>query len=154
VHDDDGSPFRVEVTERLIQDVTVDDGGREVDHDRIIDRGQLDLDRPVSSTSQDIDAGMDDELAKPPIEPLGIAKPAQVAPCVEESFLDRVVREIRVPEDQSGRCVQPGDGRSSKLREGVMIAPLRTLDEVSLIHDSPWSQRPSVALTEYGGGVS
>ena len=154
MHHDDGPRFGVEVTQCLVQDVAVDDRGREVADHRIVDRRQFDLDRPVTATTQDIDAGVDDELAEPGVEPLGIAKPTQVTPGVEESVLDRVMSKVRISEDQSGRRVQPGDGRSSEHREGVMIAPLRLLDEVSLVHDSPRSQRPSVALTEYGGGVA
>jgi hypothetical protein len=138
VHHDDGPRFGVEVTQRLVQDIAVDDRGREVADDRIVDRGQFDFDRPVTATTQDIDAGVDDKLAEPGVESLGIAKPAQVTPCVEKSILDRVMSKVGVSEDQSGRGVQPGDGRSGEHGEGVMIAPLRLLDEVPLLHDSPW----------------
>ena len=75
---------------------------------RSVDRGQLDLDRPAAPTSRDIDAGMDDEMAEPGVEPIGVAKRRQVPPRADESFLDRVVRELRVAEDQAGCGVQPG----------------------------------------------
>jgi hypothetical protein len=46
-------------------------------------------------------------------------------------------REVVVPEDQSGRGVQPRDEQAGKHGEGVMIAPLRSLDELPLVHDPP-----------------
>ena len=56
-------------------------------------------------------------------------------------ILDAVARELGVPEDQPGGRVQPRDGIAGQRREGVMIALLRPLDEVSLVHDSPTSRR-------------
>jgi uncharacterized protein len=71
---------------------------------------------------------------EPGIEPVRVTKTGQVAPGADERFLDRVARELRVPEDEAGRRVQPRKGRVDKLREGVMIAPLRASDELSLVH--------------------
>jgi len=42
-----------------------------------------------------------------------------------------------VSEDQSSCRVQPRDEQAGKCREGVMIASLRTLDELSLVHGPP-----------------
>jgi len=148
VQDDDRAPVRIEVLERLVQQLAVGDDGRHVGHSRTVDRCQLDLDRSAPPSTRDIDAGMDDELAQPGVELVGVAKRRQVPPCADESILDRVSRELRVPEDQPGGRVQPRDGRAGERGEGVMIAPLCPFDEVSLVHDSPWSLRNhSVALT-------
>ena len=98
---------------------------------------ELDLDRPSPSTSQDVDAGTDDETAEPGFEAIRIAKRRQVPPGAKEALLDRVSRELVVPEDQSGRRVQPRDEHAGKHREGVMIASLRSLDELSLVHGPP-----------------
>ena len=68
---------------------------------------------------------------------IGIAEGGQVAPGPDEAVLDRVSRELGVPEDEPGRRVQPRDERAGKHREGVMIAPLRSLDELSLVHGPP-----------------
>ncbi len=91
---------------------------------------------------------MDDELAELGVELLGVAKCRQVPPGADETILDRVARELRVPEDQTGRRVQPRDGRAGERSEGVMIALLCPFDEVSLVRDSPRLLRNrSVALT-------
>ena len=42
-----------------------------------------------------------------------------------------------VPEDQSGRPVQPRDERAGKHGEGVMIASPGSLHELSLVHGHP-----------------
>ena len=51
----------------------------------------------------------------------GFAERGQVAPGTKEAFLDRVSRELVVPEDQSGSRIQPCDERAGQHREGLMI---------------------------------
>jgi len=137
MQDDDRAPLGIEVPERPIEQFAVGDVGRHVAEGGSIDRGQFDLDRPAPAAASDIDAGVDDELAEPGVEPIRVAQRRQVTPGADEALLDRVARELRVPEDQPGRRVEPRDGRAGKQREGVMIASLRPLDEVSLVHDNP-----------------
>ena len=71
---------------------------------------------------------------QPGVEPVGVAKPRHVPPGGYQGVLDRISRELAIPEDESCRSVQPRDGRANKHREGVMIAPLRKLDETPLVH--------------------
>ena len=66
--------------------------------------------------------------------PFRVAKTGEMSPGSEVALLDRVACELRVPEDEPGCRVQPHDGRVDELREGLMIAPLRSLDEKSLVH--------------------
>ena len=101
---------------------------------RRVDVGELDLDDPALAASCEVDAGVDDQPMQPGIEPVGFAKARKVPPGPDESVLDRVACELRVPEDQAGRPVQPHDGRAGELGEGVMIALPRALDEPSLVH--------------------
>ena len=54
-----------------------------------------------------------------------------------KSLLDRVPREVGVPEDEAGCRVQPRDEPPGEHGEGVMIAPRRALDEFPLVHDHP-----------------
>ena len=67
-------------------------------------------------------------------------------------LLDRVPRELRVPEDEAGDGLQPRDGRADERREGVMIAPARSLDEIPLVHGHPRDAIHSAAFK--GIGVS
>ena len=49
--------------------------------------------------------------------------------------MDRVARELRVPDDQAGYSVQPRKGRIDERGERVMIASSCPLDESLLVHD-------------------
>lgn len=71
---------------------------------------------------------------EPGVEPIGLAKPGEVAPRPDETILDRVACELGVPEDEPRCAVQPHDSSAGKLGEGVMIAIPRSLDEPSLVH--------------------
>ena len=104
---------------------------------RAIRRHEIDLDRPPSATAKDIDAGARDEAPEPALEPIRIAQGWQATPRADEPILDRVSREIVVPEDQSGSSVQPRDEHADEHRKGVMIASLCSFDEFSLVHDPP-----------------
>ena len=96
----------------------------------------------VSSTSigapspapSEVETGIDGQSMEPGVEPVRVAETRQVAPGADERLLDRVARELRVPEDEAGRRVQPREGRVDERGEGVMIAPLRAFDELSLVH--------------------
>jgi len=150
MEDDDRPKFGIEVAKRLLDLVAIGDRRGEVAVTGGVDRGQFDLDRPAPPAAHDVDARMDDEPAKPGIESVRVAQRRQRSPGADISILDAVARELRVPKDQAGSRVQPRDRVAGKRREGVMIAPLGSLDEVSLVHDNPRSRRGrSVALRWY-----
>jgi hypothetical protein len=134
VQNHDRAPFGVETPKRVIEDLPVGDERRGVGGRGAVDRRQLDLDDTAPAPAGDIDARMNDELTEPGIEAIGIAKRRQIPPRPDEPVLHRVARELRVPEDQPCSCIQSRDGRAGKGRKGVMIALLRSLDEVSLVH--------------------
>ena len=71
---------------------------------------------------------------QPSVESVGVAKPRHVPPGGYQGVLDRVSRELAIPEDESCRSVQPRDSRANEHREGVMIALLRKFDETPLVH--------------------
>ena len=101
--------------------------------------------------ARDVEAGVDGQAMEPGIEPVGVAQARQVSPCPEERLLDRVARELRVPEDEPGRRVQPREGQVDERGEGVMIALPRSLDETSLVHGRlGCGTAPVVVLTGYG----
>src|SRR6188508_3729639 len=95
---------------------------------------------------------MHEEAVEPCVEPLRIAQPGEALPGPDEALLDRVARELRVPEDQPGRRVQPRDRPADEHGEGVMIASSRTVHEFSLVHGGPpgsgaatWSRSDGMA---------
>jgi hypothetical protein len=109
----------------------------------MVHRRQLDLDRPSSSTAGEVQTGVDGQAMQPGVEPIGLAKPGEVAPGSDQAILDRVACELGVPEDEAGGAVQPHDGSARELGEGVMIAIPRSLDEPSLVHGRLGCGRPS-----------
>ena len=101
--------------------------------------------------ARDVEAGVDGQTVEPGIEPVGVAQDPEVPPGPEESILDRVSREFRVPEDQPGCRVQPRDGQVDERGEGLMIAIPRSLDETSLVHGRLGCGTATVVvLTGYG----
>ena len=134
MQDDDGAPRWIEPPQGVLDHFALHDVGPDIAGDRAADRRQFHLDRTAPSPAQKVDAGSDEQPMQPGVEALGIAKSGQVPPGVQQRVLDRVSRELAVPEDQSGRSVQPRDGRASEHGEGVMIASLCLLDETPLVH--------------------
>ena len=74
---------------------------------------------------------------EPGIELVGITQSRQVAPGSDVCVLDRVSRELLVPDDEAGDSLQPRDGRADERSKGVMIASARSLDEFPLVHSHP-----------------
>lgn len=132
---DDRAVGWVEVPKRLVEHPAIGYFRRDVGGRREVDLLDLDLDRAPLTASSDIEAGIDGQSMEPCIEPVGVTQTTQIAPCSDESLLDRVTREFRVPEDESGSRVQPRNGQVDDRGKGVMIAIPRSLDETSLIHD-------------------
>ncbi len=56
VHDDHGSPFGIDLAERVVEDLAVGDRGRDVTGRRGVDRSQLDFDRPTPTPTRHVDA--------------------------------------------------------------------------------------------------
>ena len=153
MHDDDGPPFRVEPAEGSVEKLTVGELGRGVADGRMRQGRQLDLYDPATASSDGVEARIHGQTVEPGIEPVRIAQPGQVPPSSHEGILDRVSRELGVPEDQAGGSVQPRDGRAGQHREGVMIALPRSRDETSLVHDRlTCGAAGLVALGWYGVG--
>ena len=123
MQDDDGAMPRIEMLEGSPEHLAVGDAAREVGRARHVDLIELDLDHPPSTTPGEIEAGIDGQAVEPRVEPVRVAEAREVAPGSDERLLDRIARELRVPEDESGGRVQPRDGQVDERGEGVMIAP-------------------------------
>src|SRR6202008_4120437 len=105
----------------------MDDLAAEIGRDGCVKRSELPLDRAAPLPANQVEAGVDEQLVQPAVEREGVAQRRQIAPTANERVLDRVSREVVVPDDQTGGGVQPRDGRAGQRGEGVMIAPLRSL---------------------------
>ena len=135
VEDDDSQPLRIETPERRVQEIAIGNHRCDVGGLRSIERRQLDLDRAPAAASNRVDAGAKDQAVEPGLEAVRIAQSRKVPPGPDEALLERVSRELVIPENESGCRVQPRDERACKHGEGVMIASPRSLDELSLVHD-------------------
>lgn len=136
VQDDDGAPFRFEPAERLVEELALGDFGGGVANEGREDWIECHLVHATTSPSCDVEAGVDGQSVEPGVEPVGVAQPRQVSPGSDQCLLDRVSRELAIPEDEAGRRVQPREGSAGDHGEGVMIAPSRSLDETTLVHGS------------------
>jgi hypothetical protein len=152
----------IEPGKRGVDELTLSDGrGRIVVGGRI-QRAELDLHRPSATATDEVETGVDGQSIEPGIEPVRVPETREVTPGPDEGLLDRVARELRVPDNESGCRVQPRERRVDEAREGVMIASLCSPDEVSLVHvrlgvrpppwwlDSVW--RPSSGNRSSGRG--
>lgn len=135
--DDHSSLLGFEARERTLEKVPIGDLRRHVSNGRLVENGELHLDDPPASSPGLVEAGIDREAVEPWPEPVRVAQPGQVSPGSHHRILDRVARELRVPQDESGSRVQPRDRRVDERDEGVMIAPLRPFHESSLVHSHP-----------------
>jgi hypothetical protein len=87
---------------------------------------------------------------EPGVEPIEVTKSREVAPGSDVRILDRIACKLLVPDDQVGDRLQPSDRRVDQQREGVMIAPPRSFDDVSLVHGLPRSYVRSDASNTIG----
>src|SRR6185369_362558 len=101
---------------------------------RRIERGDLHLHRTPSPAPGDVETRIDGQAMEPGVEPIRVPKAGQGATCPDQRLLDRVARELRVPEDEACGRVQPRECRVDESGKGVMIALPRPLDELSLVH--------------------
>ena len=108
MQDDECPMLRLEPDERPFDQVAIGEPVVDVAADRFVDRPDLDLDRPSATPPSLIEAGIHEESVEPGIEPVRITKPGQVSPGANQGVLDRVARELRVPEDEARGRVQSG----------------------------------------------
>jgi hypothetical protein len=75
-------------------------------------------------------AGVDEKAMEPGVEPIGIAKTPEIAPGPDQGVLDGVLCGIPVAEDPPRDRVQAVVCRNREGLEGLVVAPLRALDEL------------------------
>src|SRR5205823_2815259 len=103
---DDGSMARIEAPKRLIQPLALGERTGLVGHVERVHWRQLDLDQPPSTASNEIQTRVDRQSVEPGVESSGVTEARQIAPGTDEALLNRILRQVRVAEDQPGGCVQ------------------------------------------------
>ena len=104
-----------------------------------MDRRELDFERSAAPLPSDVEAGVDGQPVEPSTQLVRVPKPAQVLPCPKRRLLDSIARELRVAEDQSGRCVESREMPADKRAEGLMVTLACPLEESPLFHAVlPW----------------
>lgn len=125
---------RVEPVERSLDEVPIGELTLIVAAERLVVGLNFDLDGTSPTSASLIEAGIHKEAVEPRVEPVRITKSGQIAPGPHEGVLDRIARELAVPEDEARRRVHPSRRSRGKHGEGVVIASPRLLDELSEVH--------------------
>ena len=142
MEDDHSSHVRVEPDEAAFELVTVGDRRQVVGGPRRVEGNQRDIDPVAPQPAGLVDAGTNEQAMQPGIEASRVPQRGQITPGPDQRVLDGVGGLLRIPKDEPGGGIQPGDRGACQLGEGVMIASPRSLHEVSL-HLAPrrWRDR-------------
>ena len=68
---------------------------------------------------------------EPGVEPVRIAQRGKLAPCANEGFLHRVLRQVRRPKDQTSHRIQAIAGGGREDFECLVVSAAGRLDEIS-----------------------
>jgi hypothetical protein len=120
--------------------VAVDESGDLVAGRREVEVFDMDVQRLPARPPDLVAARIDEEAMEPGIEPVGVPKGAQVAPCSDEGVLDGVLRCIPIAEYPPRDRVQAVVGGGRDGVERLVIAPLCTFDEIGR-HGPPSARR-------------
>ena len=150
MEDEHGPHLRRKPDEAALELVTIGDRRLHAGCRRNVDVHELDVGPVPAEPAGLVDARPDQEPAEPLVEAVRVPKRGQITPGSDERVLDGVVGLLGVPEDEPGGRVEASDRGACQRVKGVMIAPLRSLHEISL-HPAPRRWRdPSATLIEYG----
>jgi hypothetical protein len=153
MENDDGAPLGLEPAESLVEKLPFGHVRGHVAAEGFGHGRQLDLVDATATPSCEVEARVGCQSVEPGVEPIRVAQPGQVPPGSDEGILDRVSRELAVPEDEASGRVQPREGSAGDRGEGVMIALPRSLDETTLVHGRLSIRRGTLAVLGcYGDG--
>jgi hypothetical protein len=130
----DGAPLGLEPAEGLIEKLPLGHVRGHIAAERFGEGRELDLVHATATPPREVETRVGCQAVQPGVEAIRVAQPGQIAPGSNEGILDRVSRELAVPEDEAGGSVQPREGSAGDHGEGVMIALPRSLDETTLVH--------------------
>jgi hypothetical protein len=134
VHHDERSSVGLELSERTIEAVAIRNAGCQVAARDEVDLRNLDFDGAASTATRQPKARVDSQPIEPRLESIRIPEVRKLPPSTDQSFLDGVARELRVPKDEARRRAKPEDGGAGEDREGVMVATLRSFNQAPLVH--------------------
>lgn len=126
--------LRIEPDERPLDEIAVGEVAGGVLPGRFVEVLDDDLDAAPPAPAGLVERAVDQQAEEPGIEPVRVTKPGQVSPGTDERVLDRVARELRVPEDEARGSIEAGGRRRGEQGEGVVIAPRCPLDERPSVH--------------------
>ena len=90
---------------------------------------------------------------EPAVEAIRVAQPRKVAPGDDERLLGRVLGTVRVTQDEAGNGVESADRDARQLRERVVIARHRPLDQLPA-HRASMGRRGSWGRTHQRKGAT
>ena len=108
----------------MLERVTIGKGQRRVGDPGMVELGQLHLDDPAPTPSQIVDAGADEDAAKPGVEVIGVAELGQVPPGARKRLLDGVLRPFGIVGDHSGDGIETSDRGGGQARRRRDRLPL------------------------------
>jgi hypothetical protein len=96
-----------------------------------IDRQDADLHRSPLGAAGVVATGVDQEPMEPGVEAVRVAQGAEVPPSTDEGVLDSVLGGRGIAQDPPGDRVQAVIRAAHEVFEGLVIAPLRSGNELS-----------------------
>ena len=136
MEDKDRALVRWKPSEPAVELVAVVDGQGLVCGCRCIRFEQDDIRRELTATSGFGVAGVDQDAVEPRVEPIKVAQRGQLAPHLDERYLDRVLGEVGVAKDPMRDEDAAVADLTNQRAEGLFVALSR------LVHDRSQHSRP------------
>ena len=145
VEDEDRPLRHGERPQATLQLVPVGEIGRAIRLARLVAQ-ERDRALPAPAVARGRRAGIDHQPVQPGIEPLDVAQRRQVPPGVQHRFLDGVLGEIGIAQDQAGDRVQSIDAAGGERGEGLSVPTPCPCHQLCL-HASQLPRRDLVAAS-------
>ena len=87
----------IEAAEAALERIAVGHGDRRVDDRRVVEIGELDLDRGPARPAELVHAGIDQQPPEPRVESIGVAEPREITPGAGQRLLDGVLGPLVDP---------------------------------------------------------
>src|SRR5258705_9825630 len=130
--DDDQTLVGVQSSEAPLEFVALVERPRVVGGVGHVDLGQLNFNAPASVLADLVVTGANEQPIQPGVEAVRIAQTRKVTPRAQECLLDCVFRAVRITENEPSRRIEATQAGSRENSEGVMIALLCPLNDISL----------------------